>query len=138
MTHQTAVSTHELGHRGPQFVVLLQLFLQMHDMLLQRLQLGLLVVYARHRWREWRLPLVDERPVMPRRLLRSDGGGHVLETTATASDARGVCVSGGVIVLRNGSDACNRVHHTIPAIFHIRNAADERFFTLPRRPVVAR
>ena len=107
-------------------------------MLLQRLQLSLFVMGAWDRWRHWGLPIIDERPIVPRRLLNTHCREILLaEATPPTSNAHRIIVVLSVVILRDGSYSSQGVHNSIPTVLHIGHAARERFFRGPRGPVIA-
>ena len=121
---------------------MLEILFQHAHILLQRLQLCLLVVYARYHRRGGRFPLADRRPVFPRRMRCSHGRrpvpptklASIAPTAPNAEGVRAVKLAGQVIV-RDGA----RVHvrDAAPAVFHVGNAPRERFFARSCGPVVA-
>lgn len=120
-----------------------QILLQRPHILLQRLQLRLLVMYTRYDRRYRRLPIIDRRPLFPRRV-RCPHRRHPFPPTKLAAvapsapNAEGICPVklAGQFIVRDGSGVCFR--DATPAVFHVRDTARERLFARPSGPIVAR
>lgn len=121
---------------------MLEVLLQRTHILLQRLQLRFLVMYARYHRGYRRLPITDRRPVFPRRMRRPHGRNPFPPTklasiAPTAPNAEGICavMLAGHVIVRDGARV--QVRDATPAIFHVGDAARKRFFARPSGPVVA-